>query len=69
VYAPRFAPGGIRDSLSFEHLEVDFVAPNVVNAIAYYVLARGDSVTARGPTSLVMRRLDGRWRIVHDHSS
>jgi uncharacterized protein (TIGR02246 family) len=69
VYAPRFGPGGVRDSLSFERLEVDVVAPDVANAIAYYVLARGDSVTARGPTSLVMRRLDGRWRIVHDHSS
>jgi uncharacterized protein (TIGR02246 family) len=69
VYAPRFAPGGVRDSLSFEHLEVDLLAPDLANAIAYYVLARGDSVTARGPTSLVMRRIAGRWRIVHDHSS
>lgn len=69
VYAPRFAPGGVRDSLSFERLEVDLLAPDLANAIAYYVLARGDSITARGPTSLVMRRIDGRWRIVHDHSS
>jgi uncharacterized protein (TIGR02246 family) len=69
VYAPRFAPGGVRDSLSFERLEVDLLAPGLANAIAYYVLARGDSVTARGPTSLVMRRVAGRWRIVHDHSS
>jgi ketosteroid isomerase-like protein len=69
VYAPRFAPGGVRDSLSFENLEVDLVAPNVANAIAYYVLSRGDSTVARGPTSLLMRRVEGRWRIVHDHSS
>jgi hypothetical protein len=41
----------------------------VVNAIAYYVLARGDSVVARGPTSLVLVRSGGRWFIVHDHSS
>ena len=69
VYAPRFAPGGTRDSLSFRDLQVDVLAPNVVNAIATYVLMRGDSVTAHGPTSLVMRRTGGRWRIVHDHSS
>ncbi len=69
VYAPRFAPGGVRDSLSFERLEVDLLAPDLANAIAFYVLARGDSVTARGPTSLVMRRVAGRWRIIHDHSS
>jgi uncharacterized protein (TIGR02246 family) len=73
AYAPRFAPGGTRDSLSFILLDVDPLAPDVANVIATYVLARRvagrDSVTARGPTSLVMRRVKGRWRIVHDHSS
>jgi uncharacterized protein (TIGR02246 family) len=73
AYEPRFAAGGIRDSLSFELIDVDPLAPDVLNVIATYVLARRvgtrDSVTARGPTSLVMRRVDGRWRIVHDHSS
>jgi uncharacterized protein (TIGR02246 family) len=73
AYAPRFAPGGVRDSLSFVLVDVDPLAPDVLNVIATYVLARRvggrDSVTARGPTSLVMRRVDGRWRIVHDHSS
>ncbi len=68
-YAPRFAAGGVRDSLSFQDLEVDLVAPDALNAIAYYVLQRGDSVTARGPTSLVMRKVGGRWYIAHDHSS
>jgi uncharacterized protein (TIGR02246 family) len=68
-YAPRFASGGVRDSLSFQDLEVDLLAPDALNAIAYYVLQRGDSVVARGPTSLVMRRSGGRWYIAHDHSS
>lgn len=68
-YAPRFAPGAQRDSLHFENLEVDVVGPDAVNAIAYYVLSRGDSVTQRGPTSLVLKKLGGRWLIVHDHSS
>jgi uncharacterized protein (TIGR02246 family) len=73
AYAPRFAPSGVRDSLSFELIDVDPLAPDALNVIARYTLARRvagrDSVTARGPTSLVMRRVDGRWRIVHDHSS
>jgi uncharacterized protein (TIGR02246 family) len=73
-YAPRFAPGVRRGALRFENLEVDVLAPGVANAIAYYVLsertaAGADSTIARGPTSLVMRRDGGRWRIVHDHSS
>ena len=69
AYAPRFAPGATRDSLSFENLEVDLLAPGIANAIAFYRLSRGDSTTARGPTSLVMRKQGGRWLIVHDHSS
>jgi uncharacterized protein (TIGR02246 family) len=69
VYAARFAPGAQRDSLHFQRVEVDALGPDLVNTIAWYVLTRGDSITARGPTSLVMRRVNGRWRIVHDHSS
>lgn len=73
AYAPRFAPGGVRDSLSFELVDVDPLTPDVTNVIATYILMRHvggrDSLTGRGPTSLLMRRVDGRWRIVHDHSS
>jgi uncharacterized protein (TIGR02246 family) len=69
AYAPRFEPGASRDSLSFHDVEVDLLAPGVAHVLGWYVLARGDSVTARGPTSLIMERHAGRWRIVHDHSS
>jgi uncharacterized protein (TIGR02246 family) len=69
AYAPRFAAGAQRDSLRFEDLEVHALAPGVSYVIAYYVLHRGDSTTARGPTSLVMRRTEQGWRILHDHSS
>lgn len=68
-YAPRFASGVERGTLRFEQLEVDVLAPGVANAIAWYVLSKGDSVIARGPTSLVTREVGGRWLIVHDHSS
>jgi uncharacterized protein (TIGR02246 family) len=68
-YAPRFATGATRDSLSFRGLEVRLVAEELAQVVATYVLMRGDSVTASGPTSLLMRRAAGRWRIIHDHSS
>ena len=72
-YARLFTGEVQRDSLSFLILDVDPVAPQAANLIAQYVLTRRvggrDSVTARGPTSLLVRRVDGRWRIVHDHSS
>jgi uncharacterized protein (TIGR02246 family) len=73
-YARLFTGELQRDSLSFVVLDVDAVAPDAANLIAQYILTRRvgggrDSVTARGPTSLLVRRVDGRWRIVHDHSS
>jgi uncharacterized protein (TIGR02246 family) len=73
-YAPRFRPGARRGTLRFEDLQVDLLAPDVAHAIAYYVLsertaAGRDSTVARGPTSLVVRRLGTGWKIVHDHSS
>ena len=72
-YEGYFSGNAPRDSLSFAVLDVDPLAPDVANLIAQYTLSRRvggrDSVTSRGPTSLVVRRVDGRWRIVHDHSS
>ena len=68
-YAPRFAPGALHDSLSFEGIEIDPLAEDVAHVVAWYVLTRGDSLVARGPTSLVMLRTGDGWKIVHDHSS
>jgi uncharacterized protein (TIGR02246 family) len=68
-YAARFAPGARRDSLRFEQLTVHPLAPDLVHVVAWYVLETGGRETARGPTSLVLVRQGGRWRIAHDHSS
>lgn len=68
-YAPQFAKGAMRDSLRLEDITVDSLAPTVAHVMAFYVLARNDSTTARGPASLLMERVHGMWRIVHDHSS
>jgi hypothetical protein len=68
-YAPRFAPGGVRDSLSFEGIEADPIGPDAVHVVAWYKLMRGDALIARGPTSLVLVRDAGRWGILKDHSS
>jgi uncharacterized protein (TIGR02246 family) len=68
-YAPRFAPGARRDSLWFQDVQARAVGPDLLQAVAWWNLSRGDSVAARGPTSLLLRRIGGRWMIVHDHSS
>jgi uncharacterized protein (TIGR02246 family) len=68
-YAPRFSPGARRDSLWFRDVEARAVGAETLQVVAWWNLGRGDSVTARGPTSLLLRRLAGRWMIAHDHSS
>jgi uncharacterized protein (TIGR02246 family) len=69
LYAPRFAPGTTRDTLRFEDVVAWPVGAGAIHVVAWYVLERGGRVTSRGPTSLVLRREGGRWRIAHDHSS
>ena len=64
-----FAPGTTRDSLTFTDLRVRALDDDLALATARFQLARGDSVTASGPFTLILRKQGGRWRIVHDHTS
>jgi ketosteroid isomerase-like protein len=68
-YAPRFAPGAERDSLRFDQIEARRLGAEYALATSRWVLFRGDSVTATGPFSLVLERVAGAWKIIHDHSS
>jgi ketosteroid isomerase-like protein len=68
-YLPAFEPGASRDSLRFEDLETRPLAPDLGLAVARYVLFQGDSTTANGSFTLVLRRTPAGWRIIHDHSS
>jgi uncharacterized protein (TIGR02246 family) len=64
-----FAPGKLRDSLAFSDLAVRALDDDLVLATARFALLRGDSTVASGPFTLILRRRDGRWLIVHDHTS
>lgn len=68
-YAPAFAPGAERDSLRFEALRVRQLGQRHALATARFVLHRDGRVTGSGPFTLVLLRVEGRWRIIHDHSS
>ena len=67
--ANYFAPGKQRDSLTFGEVQVRSLAPDLALAMARFALHRGDSLTASGPFTLVLRRQEGRWQILHDHTS
>jgi len=68
-YAPTFAVGAQRDSLRFETITARSLGTAHALATARFVLFRRDSVTASGPFTLVLTRTDGRWLIIHDHTS
>lgn len=68
-YAPLFREGAARDSLRFRDLRVRPLGDSTALAIGRYVLHHADSVTSTGIFTLVLRRADGGWAIVHDHSS
>jgi len=68
-YESHFAPGAERDSLSFTDLAARELDPRFGIATARYVLTRGDSITSTGPFTLVVMRVEGAWKIVHDQSA
>jgi len=67
--ANYFAPGKSRDSLAFDSLHVRALSGDVGLATARFALHRGDSLVASGLFTIILRRQDGHWRIVHDHTS
>jgi uncharacterized protein (TIGR02246 family) len=67
-----WAEGAERDSLRFEDLEVRSLGEDHAMVLGRYVLHRpsaGDSVTATGAFTLILRREGEGWRIIHDHTS
>jgi ketosteroid isomerase-like protein len=61
--------GNDRDSLRFENVAGRGLGSDYILATARFVLFRGDSITGSGPFTLVLQRIDGAWKIVHDHTS
>ncbi len=68
-YAPNFAPRASRLELSFEQIDVAVLAPDAVLVRGIYRNRDNGQVVRRGTTTLIMRRVGGPWRIIHDHSS
>ncbi len=68
-----WAPGASRDSLRFEAMEVTPLGVEHALALGRYVLFRptpeGEEVSGTGYFSLVLRRTEDGWKIIHDHTS
>lgn len=58
-----------RGALTIERLDYRPLGPGYALYIGRYTLRYADGHTASGPTSLVLHREKGGWKIIADHSS
>lgn len=69
-YRKRYqAEGREMGKLRFESLEVEPLGADAAFARGEYWLRMSDGQQPHGRFTLVLRRLSGAWRIVHDHTS
>lgn len=55
--------------LEFRETEVELLAPDIALARGRWDLAMESKASVGGRYSLLLRKLDGGWRVVQDHSS
>ncbi len=55
--------------LRFSNLEIDVLGEGVALVLGEWQLKRADDPDIGGNFSLVFRKLEGHWLIIHDHSS
>jgi beta-aspartyl-peptidase (threonine type) len=67
-YKKRYPTAKKMGRLTFDHLEFVALSDSVALVLGQWHLAR-DTDNLGGNFSLVFRRIDGRWVIIHDHSS
>ena len=66
-YRARYGTGAELGELSFKNLDVEMVTDDVAVVVGRFNLQRQEQLDT-GVFTLVMRRFEGRWRIVHDHT-
>ncbi|MEQ1931367.1 MAG: nuclear transport factor 2 family protein, partial [Parvularculaceae bacterium] len=67
-YRDRYGEGAAMGRLTLDAIDVDLVSDNVATVVGRYRVDNAKGTDA-GLFTLVMKRFDGLWRIVHDHST
>lgn len=67
-YRQRYPTAEKMGRLTFDHLEINSLGDSAALVLGQWHLAR-DPDALDGNFSLILRKLDGRWQIVHDHTS
>jgi ketosteroid isomerase-like protein len=68
-YASRYATREAMGTLSFQDVEMRLISDTVALAIGRFVVAPTAGEASTGFFSLVLRKSNVGWRIVHDHTS
>ncbi len=56
-------------TLTFDKVEVHTLGSDAAWVLGHWRLDYADGATEGGVFTLVMQKIDGRWRVVHDHTS
>lgn len=65
----RYARSIANSDLRFSDLSIDVIRPDTALVFALFHNDTKDGGYGYGATSLLMKKIDGQWVIVHDHSS
>ena len=63
------AEGKEMGTLAFSDVEIEALGPDVALARGRWSLVKSDGSRPHGLFTLILRRLPGGWKIVHDHTS
>ncbi len=70
LYGERMRPDSRRDTLVIERLDVTELAPDIALVRGVYRTTKDNgTVSWRGAMTVIMKRINGQWRIIHDHSN
>ena len=68
-YVQNYAPPKEMGTLTFDHLESTLIEENAALILGDWHLKMEKGENRDGNFSLVLRKISGQWRIIHDHSS
>lgn len=68
-YKRSYAPPKEMGQLHFDHLEVSPIESKSALVLGHWHLKMKDGSTRDGNFSLVLKKLEDGWKIIHDHSS
>lgn len=68
-YQKNYSPPKEMGKLNFDELEITLLPTESALVLGNWHLTLANNQHRRGNFSLVVRKIDGEWKIIHDHSS